>query len=425
MATLRSLYSDEVTASIPDDALPPKPPVLTGQAQQIQQDIGVTHGRSSVTLNWLAPTEDEDVGGEFLGTSTGGADAFETNYDPIVSGETVYEMSDIGGVGKGNTTLSANVATKDKTLAVNSVLNFAANDWIQVDGGGQREYFQIDSINALVLTLKTRVLSPNDFSAGATVKEADAAPKTGGGTDYTLTLATGIFVAVGGQFTASNDIVIAYATTLGDLDGYTLLRNTTLLANTAYENVSLDGGTIVVSDAIGSGTVTFQETLSASENGETWYYYFYAKDDESSPNRSEVASGGVLLVEMLPSIPQNIGKTVGDQAVILSWDALGPGSSDVNTDGYNVYRNPGAALDAPNLLKLNLIVVPKVQLSFQDSQAGITAGDRVTAGAVVLPINGQFYTYVLEAEDTTTAWTTGTQNQSFGQGAQTVGSQTP
>jgi hypothetical protein len=424
MATLRSLYSTEVTADVPNDLLPPKPPVLTGQTQQVTQDGGVTHGRSLVTLNWLAPTENEDIGGEFLGVADGLAQQFETTYDPIVAGEEVYEMSNFGGPGRGDTSLTANANNLDKVISVGSVANFAIGDWVQIDGGGQTEYAEIANISGSDLELETRIFAPGGFTAGATVKEADATLKTGGGTDYTLTPATGIIDIVAGQFTSSNHIAIAYATTLGDLDGYTLLRNPVLFADTRYENVSLDGSTVVVSDAIPSGALSYQETLAADENGETWYYYLYAKDDEATPNRSEVASGGPLLAEMIPSIPQNLGKTVGDQAVILTWDVLGPGASDANTNGYNIYRNPGATLDPPNLEQLNAIVIPKAQLSFEDSDDGIGSGDRVTEGTVPLPTNGQFYTYVVEAEDTATSWTTGTQNQSSGQGAQTIASKT-
>jgi hypothetical protein len=377
-----------------------------------------------VTINWTAPTENESIGGEFLAVADGLAQALETTYDPVVSGEIVYEMSNFGGVGRGDTTLTANAPTGSKFVTIALATNLAIGDWIQIDGGGNTEYFQIDNINVLTLELSTRVLVDGGFTSGATVKEADAVVKTGSGTDYTITPATGVVDIVAGQFTASNHIVIAYATTLSDLDGYTLLRNPVLFADSLYDNVILDGNTVVVSDAIGAGALTFQETLAADENGETWYYYLYAKDDESTPNRSEIASGGPLLAETLPSIPQSLGKTVGDMAVMLSWAVLGPGASDANTDGYNIYRNPGPTLDAPNLLQLNAIVIPKAQVSFDDSAAGVGSGDRVSAGTVALPANGQFYTYVVESEDTASAWTTGTQNQSFGQGAQTIASKT-
>lgn len=426
MATLRSLYSTEVTASVPTDRLPPKPPVITGLAQQIQQDSSVTHGRSLVTVQWAAPTQNERIGGEYLVVSNGLVQNLETTYDPIVAGALVYSMSNFGGGGRGDTTLSAPASPKAKTVSVGSVANFAIGDWVRLTDGSQTEYAKIASVGASTLTFETRLLGiATALPAGTTtVKEADAALKTGGGTHYTLTLATGVLVTVAGAFPATDEIVIDYTTTLADLDGYTLLRHASLLSDTTYESVSLQPGVVVVSDAITSGATSYVETLTAADNGESWYYYLYAKDDEATPNRSEVMVGGPLIVETIPSIPQNLGKTVGDQAVILSWNSLGPGSSDGNTNGYSVYRNNGNTLDAPNLRKISLIVIPKAQLTFEDSQDGIDSGDRVAAGTVALPANGSIYTYVIEAEDTTTGWTTGTQNQSFGVGANLVGSKT-
>ena len=425
MAQLRSLYSAEATANVPNDLLAPKPPVVEGNQQEITQDGGVTHGRSLFTIAWTAPTQNEDIGGEFLGTADGNAQNFETVYDPVVTGETVYEMSNFGGAGRGDSTLSVVANQGETQLTVADATDFNIGDWIQVVGGGNTEYFQITALpGGNVLEFATRILTPGGFPVTTTtVKEADAVAKTGGGTDYTITLSTGEVSIVAGQFTNGNEIVIAYTTTLQDLNGYTLLRNQTLLADTTYSNVSGDGGTTVVSDAIGSGATSFQETLTAAENGETWYYYLYAKDDEASPNRSFAAT--VLEIETIPSIPQNLQKTVGDQAVDLSWDSLGPGSSDANTDGYNVYRNSGGTLTPASLEQLNAILIPKAQLTFQDSQDGINSGDRVSAGTVPLPSNGQTYTYVIESEDTATNWTVGTQNQDSGQAAVTTATRTP
>jgi hypothetical protein len=427
MATLRSLYTAEATAFVPTDLLPPGKPSLIGSAQQAFQQNTVTHGRTVVTIAWTPPTTNETIGGEVLAEADGLAQSLETVYDPVEAGEEVYEMSNYGGGGRGDTTLAANAFPKDKSVTVTDPANFTVGDWVQLDDGVNREYAKISGIAASVLTFEQRLLCcPSFFPATTTtVKEVDAVLKTGGGTDYTLTAFTGEVEIVAGQFTASNDITIRYTTTVQDLDGYTLIRNPALLTDTAYEAVSVDGDSVLVSSSIVAGATSHADTLAASENGESWYYYLYAQDDETVPNRSEVAVGGPLLVETIPSIPQSLSASPGDQSVVLSWNSLGPGASDTNVDGYNVYRNSGATLDPPNLNKLNASLVPTGTLEFKDNQDGIDDASRVGSGSVSLPTNGQLYTYVIEAEDSTTTWTTGTQNQSNGVAAQLTASKTP
>jgi len=427
MATLRSLYTAEVTAFVPLDLLPPGKPSLIGSSQEAFQQNVVTHGRTVVTLRWTAPTVNEALGGEVLGVADGLAQALETIYDPIEAGEEVYEMSNYGGGGRGDTTLSANAFPKSRSVTVVNPTNFAVGDWVQLDDGVNREYAKIASINVLVLTFEQRLLCCSSFfpSGTTTVKEADAALKTGSGTDYTLNPATGEVAIVAGQFTASNDVTIRYTATLQDLDGYTILRNQTLLTDSTYEAVSVDPGTVVVNAAVPGGDTSSSDTLTATENGENWYYYLYAQDDETVPNRSESAVGGPLLVETVPSIPRNLAASPGDESVVLGWDSIGPGGTDTNVDGLNVYRNDGASLDAPNLFKLNTALVAPGTLSFKDNQAGIDDVSRVGSGSVPLPLNGQLYTYVLETEDSVTAWSTGTQNQSNGVAAQLTAAKTP
>lgn len=89
MATLRSLYSDAVTANVPGDTLPPKPLVLG--VINATQNSGVSDGRTVVTLNWSPPTENEEVTGEVvIQTATGTTQNFETQHDPI-STYTLYD----------------------------------------------------------------------------------------------------------------------------------------------------------------------------------------------------------------------------------------------------------------------------------------------------------------------------------------------
>lgn len=91
MASLRSLFSSAVTANVPTDNLAPKAPVLG--VINMSQDTGVAQGRSVITLNWAAPTENEDISAESLIASFGEVDtAFETSFDPIAT-YTIFEGS--------------------------------------------------------------------------------------------------------------------------------------------------------------------------------------------------------------------------------------------------------------------------------------------------------------------------------------------
>ncbi len=417
MGILRSLYSQAVTANVPSDVLAPKPPVLGNITMQQDTNVGgIPEGRSKVTLNWTIPTENRLIGGELIGAATGGADVFEAEYDPIVAGYEVYEMSAlVGDTGDGNTVLAVAADRDDIEITVAVVANFAVADWIQIKEGGNEEYAKISAINGSVLTLEAYLRFT--YTTSATVKEVKTATLKTVTTHYTIVLATGQITLVTGQFTASNAVVLKYNTTLQDLAGFEIYRipgNKTLGDNPTRAEVVGAGGVVTVNTSVTAVATSDIDTLTAAENGEDWTYYIFAKDDESSANYS---IGDAVFVETITTIPQSLSKTVGENKVVLSWDAV----TDDNVDGYNVYRSTGGSFVDANALVVNSAVIAAGSPSFDDSADNVS--NRRISGEVAFPQNGLSYSYKIESEDTTTAWTTGTRNQDSEGGAAVVTAQ--
>jgi hypothetical protein len=244
------------------------------------------------------------------------------------------------------------------------------------------------------------------FGAGATISPSS----------YTMDSATGLVTLNADAANATDEITIDYTTTLSDLDGYVLLRvkggSETF---TDHGDIVGQSGAVTVSDSLASGATSTVETLTASENGESHVYYLFALDDESSPNYSDA---DLVAVDTIPTIPQNLAKTVSENKVVLSWDEV----TDDNCDGYNIYRNDGASLDQSALEQLNSSIIAAGSPTFDDSADN--SSNRVSEGTVAYPGNGSSYTYVVESEDTTSVWTTGTVNTISGQSANLVASLT-
>lgn len=429
--TLSSLYSAATTAFVPTDKLASKAPAL-GAITMVQSVSGEVRGKNEATVNWTIPTQNEVVS-EFLGTGTGAAQTLETRYDPIVAAsETVYEVT---GLGAGSTTLAL-AATDDKDIiSVASATNFSVGDWLLIEEGTKKNYYKISAINATLFTLTSRIDTVWDsgtstfvtggFTTSATVKNVTISALKAEITDYVLTDATGVFSIVAGQFTNTQDIIVAYDTTLQDLQDFQLFRHTAQVTPLAgYSGVTIAavtgaGGAQVGSNITSVSTSNVDTTLVTANNGETYYYYLFARDFETSPN---VSFGSEFFVETMPTIPQALSTTVGDAEVILSWDNVQTTSgADTNTDGYNVTRANSSTFSDASAYKLNSVLIAVGTTSFTDSANNVT--NRVaSAGFVLYPVNGQSYSYKVESEDTATSWTTGTNNQTAAGAAVTTAS---
>ena len=416
---LISRYSGPLPVLVFTDVLPPKAPFF-GMVYG-SQNTGVSKGQMQVTLNWVAPTENESIGGEFLETADGLEQEIEAIYDPIVSGKfAVYEMNGYGGGGYGDTTLAGSYTNGVVDITVVSISSFTVGDWIQLfNGVDGYEYFKIEAINGTIITLETPITRPGGFSFGMSVKEVHTATLKALTTDYTVDLPTAIFTLLAGRFTPGNHVVLAYTTTLQDLNFYELYR--------APGNDPIPSGRFVdvvgypyivpVNTSIPAGSTQYIDTLTPTENGQTWTYYLFAADEEAAPNFS---LGGIKMVETISTIPQNLRKSVSDNRVVLGWDEFSVGS-DQNSNGWNIYRCFGSVFDPPAAQKLNSIVV--TANSFDDSAFNLT--NRVSGGTVPYPMNSNVYVYKVESVDSDTTWDVGTQNQSQGVAENLIAEKSP
>lgn len=422
MATLKSLYSSAVSAVVPTDTLSPKPPTV-GTVNGTQSTSGEAKGKSVITINWTIPTENELVT-ELLGVATGSAQNLESRFDPIVAAsEIVYEVTDQSPGGGGSTTLFVAATKDDDKITVTLATDFAVGEWIQIDEGAETHYYKIAAINSSVFDLTSRINVDGGFTTSATVKEVTVSAAKSDPTDYSLADPTGVFSLESGQFTNTNHVIVQYTTTLQDLGHFELYRvagNKTVSPSAGHSKVTIDAviaaTEVVVENNIADDTTQYAETLTASENGNSWTYYLFASDDETSSNDSfamEHDGSEGLFIEMLPGIPQSLSTTVGDEKVVLSWSDIQAGSENDNANGYNVLRDDGNTFEdsTSEIVNSSLIAVTGgSSVSFEDSIYNVT--NRVDVGTLAYPVNGSSYSYKVESEDTATSWATGTYNES-------------
>ncbi|MBI2930374.1 MAG: hypothetical protein HYY16_01875 [Planctomycetes bacterium] len=132
---------------------------------------------------------------------------------------TVYEVTAYGGVGKGDTTLSAAGAVGDDYVTVTSITDFHKGDYVVIDrGAGGEEYLQLAAVdgatNRLYFTGTTnystmsRVVLRNAHLALATIREVTLTTRTVT-TQYTITASPATITEVAG-FTAGNAIIVSY-----------------------------------------------------------------------------------------------------------------------------------------------------------------------------------------------------------------------
>ena len=422
MATLESQLSQQVVANLAADILAPLPPTL-GLISATQFVDGLTpKGKTRITLNWTAPTRNEFIGGELfkhpdntadVAAGTAGA-SHETQFDPIVSGSfTVFERT----AASANTrALTASVVHGQRVINIGTPVpaEIVADAWIVIEDGvtNKEEYVQIKSVNTGTgqIILKDGLFFGH--AAGALVKQVTLVSKTLT-THYTLDLTTGVLAEVAGGFTAGNRIVIRYQTTLQDLDHYELYRvpaNAPVSVPTKA-NVLAATGVVTVGSAIASTATSFQDqSLIDTDDGKDFSYYLFAVDSQGNASNltSDVMTENLHLVyiETIGTIPQNLSTEVSSNKVVVSWDAV----PDPNANGYNIFRSPGSTFNAGLAQKVNSALIPKGsgRVSFDDSAGN--SSNRVPAGTVPFPQDGQTFTYKIETEDSVTFWSDGTSN---------------
>jgi len=422
MSILESQLSQQVIANLAADILAPKPPVL-GLIQATQFVDGPTpKGKTRITLNWTAPTENEFIGGELFKNPDNTADladgnagaVHEAQFDPIVVGAyAVYERTAASAT---PTSLSASTVHGQRVINVGTPVpaDILADAWIVIEDGvtGKEEYVQVKSVNTGTgeIILKDGLFYSH--ASGAGVKQITLAAKTEN-THYTIDLPTGVITESAGGFTAGNRILVRYQTTVQDLDHYELYRvpgNAPVSVPTKV-NVLAASGVATVNAAISSAVTSFQDqSLADTDNGKDFTYYLFAVDSQGNASNlsHEIMTQNLHLafVELIGTVTQNPAPEISTNKVVVSWDAV----SDPNVNGYNIYRSNGATFNPATALKVNSTLIPKGtgRVNFDDSAGN--GSNRRPGGDVPFPQDGQTFTYKVETEDTSTFWSDGTAN---------------
>ena len=395
------------TGPAPTDVVCPSAPSLT--LVTITQETDDPFGRSLTRLEWTIPTTSE-LNPQVLGVATGAPQTFDFNFDPVVSGsERIVEISGVIGP----TTLTNNIFSfSQNIISVANSTGFSAGDYIELIDMSTRGYYKIASVSSGKLTVETRCNVLSGFSSGATVSKVAVVVKTNG-IDYTVNYLVGSVQILAGQFTPGKYIASFVQPVLQDLDHFELYRvpgDMPVTPTLGHSDITKDAvlaasGVVIVNDAIPRIDSFYADEMTSDTNGENWTYYLFSVDSSMNSNTSWASS---VLVETIPSIPQNPGVTVGNNRVFLEWDAL-RGFTDLNTDGFNIYRVDGPVFLDASCIKVNSILISKLTPEFEDSANNMI--NRRPNSEVMHPQNGYIYSYKIESEDTITDWDVGTKNE--------------
>lgn len=411
-----SLILTHATAPVQPDSLAPLPMNLS--VVTAWQDITSTsQGRTVVTLNWTIPEYDELVNDKF--TATGSTQALSTSFAPVRSqSETVYEITGYLSSG-GATVLSYPFLDDQDLIEVADPSGFSAGQVVELDDlSGHVWFYRVLGVSGNVIQLNTRCNFHSGFPQGSTVKTVNSILRTRN-TDYVLDYSFGQLNLLAGRFGAGNHVLVVYQPILIDLSHYDILRvpgDNPIQPKKGYTKItredvtSFPGHKLLTNNLVGAAT-SYSEITLPIENGQTWTYYLFANDNKTPVNRSWAVS---IMVELIPSIPQGIDASVGDNQVFLSWDNL-PIVSDLNTNGFNVYRCEGPTFIPLNAYRLNTQLIPRHTPFFSDSRENDTNRRHWTV--VPTPKNGVEYSYRIESEDSDTSWDVGTKNEDAETGA--------
>jgi len=391
------------------DALAPAIPRMT--TISAVQETAVSRGQTLITVRWDTVTLNEQMG-DYLGQASGTYQTLVARNNHLESeSETVFEITGYDPFG-GDTTLVRPFSRTQDLIEVADSNGFHVGQIVEVADGARKAYYRLLSEGVSELRLETRCNFRDEFPAGSTVKTVSVNQKTRD-VDYSVDYTAGKLTLENGAFAAGSDVFVIYGVLLSDLHHYELYRvsgDHPVTPTEGHSRVTLDAvthhaGYKAVSRDISPTATSITELMPPSANGESWTFYLFAVDDESPENSSFAAS---VMLETIPSVPQEPQVALGDRKVYLSWSGF-PASSDLNTDGYNVYRCDGADFDPSRCVKVNSVLIDKATPFFDDSADNTT--NRRSDLEVPIPQNGQVYTYRIEAEDTDTSWDVGTRNE--------------
>ena len=411
-----TLILTHATAPVQPDSLSPLP--MNISVVTAWQDItGTLLGRTVVTLNWNIPEYDEIVNDKFM--ATGSLQTISTSFAPVkLESEIVYEVTGYPPSG-GDSVLAFSFLEDQDILRVADPTGFLTGQMVEIDDlSGHVWFYRILSVDGQDIQLNTRSNFQGGFPQGSTVKTVSAVAKTRN-VDYTFDNMMGQINLLNGRFTNGNPVVFIYQPILIDLSHYSVFRvpgDHPVKTKMGYTKITRDdvtnfpGHKLLTNNLVGAAT-SYSEITLPIENGTTWTYYLFAHDNKAPSNISWATS---IMVELIPSIPQGIEASVGDGQVFLNWAQV-PVSSDINTNGFNIYRCEGPTFIPAESYRLNSMLIPRHTPYFSDSR--FNDYNRRHWTVVPTPKNGVQYSYRLESEDSDTSWDIGTKNEDAETGA--------
>lgn len=374
-------------------------------------------GKTIAQLYWTEPTLYENYI-QIIGQVASDWHYYYTKYAPmqIIPRPIIAEITDLEPIGAPSATSLNQINPGDNAANFSSVVGFTSGMFIRI--GAITEEFSINKINSIdgsKVIFASRI--ETEYPISTEIVAVDHVFRVRS-VDYQISETTGqISLILPGPWTVGNYFIVECVPLLEEIGKYKIVMvpgNEPVIPSEHYSGIDYletlaAPGAVVIDDDILAGNEGYADILATEFNGETVTYYLFVEDIYGN-----TSFGQTYMIETLPSIPQFTDPQIDDETVLIHWEEL-PVSSDANTDGFNLYRNEGAEFSGDDAVKLNDSLIASSATEFLDHDSNVDRDNTIPN-----PENGVTYSYKMEAEDTDTFWTTGTQNEVLGQMANYV-----
>ena len=396
-------------------SLKPTKPIYTVFSTTLQQDVDdYPNGRNVLTINWNIPNKFEEIEAILIASFSGLDTDFQLPYGNLDSTITLYaddvEIDPVHytiDLNDGDGTVYSTAATAGQEITIKYTPLIPTKITSKIEGEivipscvpERDNEFEFDFPH--IYTSYTPKFYTNGIYITHTTPVIDTINKTMTTDKWFIRYDTGkncILRAGAALPGVLSEITVDYFREVY-LDHFEIIKiKDGSTSYTSYDEVINDPNKEIVSNNISASSSTYIETMTNLENGTNYIYYIFAVDSDENKSICDIQ-----LIETIPSIVQNFVVSFRTGEVELFWDEI----NEDNLDGFNIYRNNGNTLQKASLVKLNNKLITGT--SFLDSPLNTT--NRKTPAEINYPIEGQDYTYVIEAVDSNSSWKVGTLNE--------------
>lgn len=409
-AALYSRYSNSISTLVPIDSLSPDPYKLANSRLLITQNFNIVPaGRNLVTLEFEIPPYNEKAN-EYLmakGGSGSGTQMADASFDPIAPGQyTVYAGGSSLGVPGGTSTIPIAPNFGARVVTVVNPVNFGIGQWVKIRNpvDGNIAIVKIKSISGFIITFETDIflIMENDATI-ETINDPVAITEV---TDYTILLTSGLVTVNDTAATQNKLIWIEYKATLLDYDGGDFWVIPGILPVPDYSDPILVSSFIgaVQVGSVNSAATFFSFEEDGSELGRHYTLYAIAKDNQVPANPSLARSIGFTQIpaRAFPIVDSD------DSSVEITWPDTRIDGSAVTA--YNVIRCPGQVFvgSISDKVNENPILPTNPSVVFTDADG---SPNRRDISEIPAPVNGNYYSYTVEAFTETGQYSILTQNE--------------